>query len=121
MRRPALYSQLSARPPLAGCRVLSVGLDTGPCNPPLVGTGPRRSASSPRVLWAAIAMLALLLVLTLALSLRPGQRRITQEDINAAVLKTLDHHHTCPLPPPRPTRTSARRWCGWSATSRKAD
>jgi S1-C subfamily serine protease len=34
-------------------------------------------------------VLALLLVLSLSLALRPGQRRITQEDINAAVLKTL--------------------------------
>jgi len=38
-------------------------------------------------MWAAIALLAGLLALSLAS--RPGQRRITQEDINAAVLKTL--------------------------------
>jgi serine protease DegQ len=62
------------------------------------GTTARRwTASSPRVLWAAIATLALLLVLSIALSLRPGQRRITQDDINAAVLKTLE---TTVLPSP---------------------
>ena len=42
------------------------------------------------MLWAAIAVLALLLAFSLALSLRPGQRRLTQEDINAAVLKTME-------------------------------
>ena len=42
------------------------------------------------MLWAAIAVLALLLAFSLALSLRPGQRQLTQEDINAAVLKTME-------------------------------
>lgn len=35
-------------------------------------------------------MLTLLLLLTLALTLKPGQRRLTQEDIDASVLKTLE-------------------------------
>jgi S1-C subfamily serine protease len=53
---------------------------------------PRRfSASSPRVLWSAIVLLALMLAVSIALSLlHPSQRRLTQEDINAAVLKTLE-------------------------------
>ena len=91
MRRPALYSQ-SAR---------SVPEPPAPApvaTPNPAGTTARRwTASSPRVLWAAIATLALLLVLSIALSLRPGQRRITQDDINAAVLKTLE---TTVLPSP---------------------
>ena len=39
--------------------------------------------------------MALLLLISLSLALRPMQRRLTQEDINAAVLKTLE---TTPLP-----------------------
>jgi S1-C subfamily serine protease len=35
-------------------------------------------------------LLAALLALSLALALRPAQRKLTQEDINAAVLKTLE-------------------------------
>lgn len=42
------------------------------------------------MMWAAIALLAALLATSLTLNLRPGQRRITQQDINAAVLKTLE-------------------------------
>ena len=87
MRRPALYS--SSRPgsvpeaPPATDRALAA-------SPAASGQPSRFSPSSPRVLWAAIALLALLLACTLALSLRPGQRRLTQEDINAAVMKTLE-------------------------------
>jgi len=44
------------------------------------------------VLWFAILLLAALLAFSLSLSLRPGQRRLTQEDINAAVLKTMETH-----------------------------
>lgn len=42
------------------------------------------------MLWAAIAVLAGLLATSLAVDTRPGQRRITQKDIDAAVLKTLE-------------------------------
>ena len=42
------------------------------------------------MLWAAILLLAGLLAVSIALSLRPGQRRLTQEDINAAVMKTME-------------------------------
>jgi S1-C subfamily serine protease len=41
-------------------------------------------------MWAAIALLAAMLAASLTLNLRPAQRRITQQDINAAVLKTLE-------------------------------
>jgi S1-C subfamily serine protease len=46
--------------------------------------------TDPRVLLAAIGVLAALLALSLALHLRPGPRKITQEIIDAAVLKTLE-------------------------------
>ncbi len=45
---------------------------------------------NPRLLWAAIAALALLLAISAGLGLRTGQRTLTQDDIDAAVLKTLE-------------------------------
>ncbi len=48
-------------------------------------------------LWWVIAVLALLLALSVSLSLRPAPRPLTQKDINAAVLKTLQ---TVQLPSP---------------------
>jgi S1-C subfamily serine protease len=85
MRRPALYSssrsgRVSQAPP---------AVDTAPATP-AAGRARTFSASSPRLLWAAIALLAMLLAASLALSLRPTQRRLTQEDINAAVMKTME-------------------------------
>ena len=52
----------------------------------------RTSLSSPRVLWGAIALLAMLLVLSFTLALRPGARRLTQDDIDKAVLHTLNNN-----------------------------
>ena len=86
MRRPALYSSSrSGRTPNADIPA------TTPENavPPLA-RGARFSLSSPRLLWSAIALLALLLAFSLSLGLRPAQRKLTQDDINAAVLKTLE-------------------------------
>ena len=69
---------------------------------------------SPRGLWIAIGVLTLLLLFTLAQALRPGTRALTQEDIDAAVLNTLEK---TPLPSPaaraallRPT-LAARLMC----------
>jgi S1-C subfamily serine protease len=85
MRRPALYSSsrsgrsADSHPPAA------------PPEPaPDAAFRRRISPSSPRFLWAAILVLAALLVFSLSLGLRPAQRKLTQEDINAAVLKTLE-------------------------------
>ena len=87
MRRQALYS--SSRPNRFS--EVPTATDAAPAIPPPAVVQPSRfSRSNPRLLWAAIALLALLLACTLALSLRPAQRRLTQEDINAAVLKTLE-------------------------------
>jgi S1-C subfamily serine protease len=86
MRRPALYS--SSRPAQVG---QVPPADTGTATAPAAPARRRRfSASSPRVLWSAIVLLALLLALSLALSLRPMPRKLTQKDINAAVLKTME-------------------------------
>jgi len=54
------------------------------------GKRSRLSAASPKLLWAAILVLAGLLVFSISLGLRPAPRKLTQDDINAAVLKTLE-------------------------------
>jgi S1-C subfamily serine protease len=96
MRRPALYS--SSRP----ARPAAASQEASPSNPasadPASGgaalADPARkrrfaiSASSPILLWAAILLLGTALALSLAL--RPMQRKLTQEDINAAVMKTME-------------------------------
>lgn len=42
------------------------------------------------LLWSAIGALSLLLVISLSMAMRPAQPKLTQQDINAAVLKTLE-------------------------------
>ena len=87
MRRPALYS--SSRSGRSG--------QTPPPDPTLeqAETAPapapsKLQLSSPRLLWAAIAVLAALLAFSMSAGLHPSQRKLTQEQINAAVLKTLE-------------------------------
>lgn len=46
--------------------------------------------SDPRMLWSVIGLMALLLALTQALMLHRQPRMLTQKDIDAAVLKTLE-------------------------------
>lgn len=93
MRRPALYSRSERSIPEP--KAPAPGGDDTPAVATPSATAlprpPRFSATSPRLLWGAIALLSLLLALSIALSLRPGQRRLTQADINAAVLKTLEN------------------------------
>ncbi|MBC7380097.1 MAG: trypsin-like peptidase domain-containing protein [Burkholderiaceae bacterium] len=83
MRRTALYSRASR---LASQQPAPAATTPGRMRTALS----RISPSSPRVLWSAIALLALLLVLSLTLALKPGARRLTQEDIDKAVLHTLN-------------------------------
>jgi S1-C subfamily serine protease len=52
----------------------------------------RLSISSPKLLWFAILLLAAALVYSLSLGLHPRQQKLTQDNINAAVLKTLETH-----------------------------
>ncbi|MDI1274107.1 trypsin-like peptidase domain-containing protein [Polaromonas sp.] len=86
MRRPALYSSSSSPPP---AEVPGQQAQTGPVIEHAPGTR-FFSLSSPRLLWAALAVMALLLALSLSLALRPQPRKLTQADIHAAVLKTLE-------------------------------
>lgn len=87
MRRPALYS---STPTPAGLPAEPVAADAAP------SARVRRrwvpAATDPRVLWLAIGLLALTLVVVVFLVLRPQARKLTQEDIDAAVLKTLETH-----------------------------
>lgn len=100
MRRPALYSSSShdhrgndapdapeANPPA----------QPPPQELPLPARTSRFSRLAARfpaynlyLLWSVIALLALLLAISFSLSLHPPGRKLTQHDINAAVLKTLE-------------------------------
>jgi S1-C subfamily serine protease len=93
MRRPALYS--SSRP----ARSAATDAHSPPAEDPAATPVPAapapsrrrrlaRAASHPLLMWAAILLLAAALVATLAI--RPLQRKLTQQDINAAVLKTME-------------------------------
>jgi len=96
MRRPTLYSQ--SRP--TDTAVTARG---GAAKPPEVAAKPqsawrrfslaglrRMSPSDPRLLWSAMAVLALALAVCITLLLARAPRVLTQKDINAAVLKTLE-------------------------------
>lgn len=99
MRRPALYSHSS---PVAE----SSSQKPDPAKAPAIGAPPSEtrkrsrwlpSPSDPRVLWSAIALLTIALLASIGLALNTAPRKLTQEDINAAVLKTLE---TTALPSP---------------------
>ncbi|MFT4241517.1 MAG: trypsin-like peptidase domain-containing protein [Acidovorax sp.] len=84
MPRPALYSpSRAARRPAQA---------PAPDAPPPADTVVAAAPPQPRTrgLWAAIVLLGALLAASLALHQRPAPRAITQEDIDAAVLRTLE-------------------------------
>jgi S1-C subfamily serine protease len=86
MRRPALYS--SSRPGRSG----EADRPTG--NPEPAQPQPKAKrhfrVSSNGLLWLAILMLAAGLAFSLSHGVRPDKQKLTQQDINAAVLKTLE-------------------------------
>lgn len=98
MRKPALYSRTArARPGVDGAPAPAVmgGETPVPASAVLPGRSQRlraslgRAAINPRVMWAALALLATLL---LASNLQQGAtsaNALTQKDIDAAVLRTL--------------------------------
>ena len=101
MRRPALYS--SSRPARPGRdstgRAPTAATEPAPAEgstaqPVRQAGGWRRrfSLSSPAWLWSAILVLAALLTASLVPGLHPLQRKLTQEDIDAAVMKTMETH-----------------------------
>ena len=97
MRRPALYSRSS---PLAEPSTPSSDTAQAAATLPSAARKRRRwlpSASDPRVLWSAIVLLAIALAAGTGFQMRSAPRKLTQDDINAAVLKTLE---TTTLPSP---------------------
>ncbi|MBC5765280.1 S1C family serine protease [Ramlibacter albus] len=93
MRRPALYS--SSRPARPATAV-PAGSEAAPASPaeslPTPAAKPSRwrrlRPSQTAMMWSAIVLLAIALMASVGLN--PRQRRLTQEDINAAVLKTME-------------------------------
>ena len=106
MRRPALYSSSQRQGPAPG-PVGTNGPEPAPATPgnkeveqPLPGTARfmrHMSVHNIHLLWSVVGLLALLLAISLFSSLQPAARKLTQKDINAAVLKTLE---TTVLPSP---------------------
>lgn len=101
MRRPALYSSSRSSSHDRRGGEFPDATDTG--RPP--ESPPPSSASSPSrlsrlaqhlsphniyLLWTVVGLLALLLAINFALSPPPAARKLTQANINAAVLKTLE-------------------------------
>ncbi|HET8748344.1 MAG TPA: trypsin-like peptidase domain-containing protein [Ramlibacter sp.] len=90
MRRPALYSSSRPARPAAADQPGPAAAEPQP-EAAAAPVRKRRfgiSASSPALLWSAILLLGVALAMSLAL--RPMPRKLTQEDINAAVLKTME-------------------------------
>ncbi|MDB5884576.1 MAG: peptidase and chymotrypsin/Hap [Polaromonas sp.] len=107
MRRPALYSSSQRNSPAPGQTASDQPGDREP--PQALAAAPGRPDSGTarlrqhfslhniRLLWAVVGLLSLLLAISLATSMQPAARKLTQKDINAAVLKTLE---TTVLPSP---------------------
>ncbi|MFN3436752.1 MAG: S1C family serine protease [Acidovorax sp.] len=94
MPRPALYSSSrhARRPaPDAGAPMAATVADASPTASPATPTGVTGiSKRHLRTLWSVVLLLTALLVTSLWLHQRPNDRKITQEDIDAAVLRTLE-------------------------------
>lgn len=95
MRRPALYSSSRPARPAAsgqpvGAAASAAAAAPPPHDPPAAARWRRLpfGPSSPVWLWAAIALLAA--ALFASLSLQPTQRKLSQDDIDRAVLKTME-------------------------------
>jgi S1-C subfamily serine protease len=85
MRRPALYSSAPRQQ-----EPTENAPEATEIAQPAAAPRRRLDASNPRVLWTVIAVMLALLAYSLSLSLRHGSRPITQDDIDKAVLKTME-------------------------------
>ena len=96
MPRPALYSSSrpTRRPAEPAAAVASVPQPSPPLAPPATAVAPRTHL---RALWATVVVLGALLLASLWLHPGATHRRITQGDIDAAVLRTLENT-TLPSP-----------------------
>ncbi|HEX5739630.1 MAG TPA: trypsin-like peptidase domain-containing protein [Hydrogenophaga sp.] len=98
MRKPALYSRTArARPGAGGAPVPADSAGETPATEAVVPPGRRqrlraglaRAAVNPRVMWATLALLAALLLVSTLQQGAMGAKAFTQKDIDAAVLRTL--------------------------------
>jgi S1-C subfamily serine protease len=104
MRRQALYSSSRRGPDAPAAAARADDSPAGPRAPQASAPAPAASPDPTRRrsivsrlrrptptewLWLAVLLLAGLLAWSLSMNLAPGQRRLTQGDIDAAVLKTL--------------------------------
>ncbi len=91
MRKPSLYSSAKSTAPATPAFDQATAANSAP---ELAAVKPRRrwrvALASPRAPWWAMALLALLMVGSLAVMFSQGQRKLTQADIDSAVLKTLE-------------------------------
>ena len=93
MRRPALYSSSRPARPAASARSSAGVRDANAAAAAIAAAPPAKrrfafSPSSPWLLWSAILLLGAALAASLLLN--PMQRKLTQEDINRAVMKTME-------------------------------
>ena len=123
MPRPALYSSSRhARPQPAAVPAADAAapLTAAPATPASASTPPSAvSKHSLRALWTAIVVLTALLLTSLWLLQRPAARKITQDDIDAAVLRTLETN-TLPSAAARAVETvapSVVRVVGYSSSN----
>jgi len=88
MRKPALYSRSVRAAPAAPSDAAVPGPQAAP-EPARWHQALGRAAVHPRVMWAALALLAALLAASQWQQQRHAPRALTQKDIDAAVLRTL--------------------------------
>ncbi len=88
MRRPALYSRSRSHIPAA--QAMASEAEVAAARRAAQYQRWRTMAADPRFLWSAIGVLFLALILISTQLAQPGARVLTQEDIDAAVLKTLE-------------------------------
>jgi S1-C subfamily serine protease len=89
MRRPALYSSSRSRPPVDEAQPEVAADAAAQPAAPVAAKRARINFASPRLLWSAILLLAIALASSLTVAIKPAPRRITQDDIDKAVLKTM--------------------------------
>ncbi len=95
MRRTALYSSAGPKRPAPALKAAPLASGRATAAAPRwarLAALRRLSPNDPRLLWTAMALLALALAVCVALLLSRAPRVLTQKDITAAVLKTLEEN-----------------------------
>jgi len=87
MRKPAFYSQSRSAAAAAPATPVAAAVEPPRARPWRAALA--RAAVNPRVTWAALALLAVLLLVSVMQRGLLGSQALTQKDIDAAVLRTL--------------------------------